>query len=91
MYPVLILREELVCFLVLIFLFFMSRAYLKGRDSGPFTRLVIFALLHVIFDFVTIITVNNTDSVPEIVNDICHVIFYVTAILYTNEIGRAHV
>lgn len=86
MYPVLILREELVCFLVLIFLFFMSRAYLKGRDSGPFTRLVIFALLHVIFDFVTIITVNNTDSVPEIVNDICHVIFYVTAILYTNEL-----
>lgn len=86
MYPVLILREELVCFLVLIFLFFMSKAYLKGRDSGSFTRLVIFALLHVIFDFVTILTVNNTDSVPVIVNDICHVIFYITAILYTNEL-----
>ncbi|MGN0702510.1 MAG: EAL domain-containing protein [Lentihominibacter sp.] len=86
MYPVLILREELVCFLVLIFLFFMSRAYLKGRDSSSFTRLVIFALLHVIFDIVTILTVNNTDRVPVIVNDICHVVFYITAILYTNEL-----
>lgn len=86
MYPVLILREELVCFLVLLFLYFMSRAYFTGKDSKPFTRLVMFAVLHVVFDFITIITVNNTDVVPLAVNNVCHVIFYIAAILYTNEL-----
>jgi diguanylate cyclase (GGDEF)-like protein len=42
----------------------------------------ILAIGHVIFDIITVITVNNLDTVPPLVNRICHVIFYYFAILY---------
>ena len=36
MYPILILREEIVCFIILVFLAFISRAYRMGRDGRIF-------------------------------------------------------
>ena len=84
MYPILILREEIVCFIILIFLAFISRAYRMGRDGRIFNRMLTFAMMHVIFDIYTVWTVNHTDTLP-VINDIAHVIFYLSAILFANE------
>ena len=86
MYPILILRAEVVCLVILIFLFFTARAYNIGRETRSFSRLLKFALVHVCFDIVTVLTVNHTQTVPPLVNDLCHVIFYISAILFSNEI-----
>ena len=84
MYPILILREEIVCFIILVFLAFISRAYRMGRDGRIFNRMLTFAMMHVIFDIYTVWTVNHTDTLP-VINDIAHVIFYLSAILFANE------
>ena len=87
MYPVLILREEFVCLIILIFLRFTARSYHMGKDSRSFYRLLFFAMLHVIFDIVTVLTVNHVETVPPIVNYLCHIAFYMAAILYSREIS----
>lgn len=86
MYPLLIVREEIVCLLILLFLYFMSKSYKMGKDSKSFNRLTWFAIVHVAFDIITVLTVNNLDTVPGWLNIVCHTIFYITAILYANEI-----
>ena len=86
MYPILILREELVCLIILIFLATTAASYDMGKDSSAFTRLVIFALIHVVLDIVTILTVNNVWKVSAKVNDIFHVLFYMSAILFSGEL-----
>ena len=86
MYPVLILRCEVVCLLILLSLVYTSRSYHIGRDSRTFYRLCSFAVMHVIFDIVTVWTVNHLDSVPGWLNNAAHIIFYLTAILFSHEI-----
>lgn len=86
MYPVLILRSELVCLVILVFLYFTSRSYNVDRESRSFLRILYFSIVHVIFDIVTVITVNNTGTVPPWLNWLCHIIFYLSAILFSNEI-----
>jgi len=86
MYPILILRAEFICLVILVFLFFISRAYNVYKESKSFARLLNFAILHVIFDATTVYTVNNMDKVAVPINWICHVIFYISAIFYSNEI-----
>lgn len=85
MYPVLILREELVCFILLVFLWRTSHRFNLGRDSKTFYLLVLFALIHVLFDVITVLTVNNTDVVPQWLNFLCHFIFYMSAIFYSKS------
>ena len=86
MYPVLILREEVVCLLVLSFLAIVSRSYRMGADGKLFHRLLTYAFTHVSMDIVTVLMVNHTESVPYIINYICHLIFYLSAILFSYEI-----
>ena len=86
MYPILILREELVCLIILIFLAVISRTYRMGKDGKMFHRLLTWAMLHVVMDAVTVWTVNRTDIVPEIVNFIAHAVFYLSALLFAREI-----
>ena len=86
MYPVLILREELVCLIILIFLALISRTYRMGTDGKVFNRLLTCALVHVVMDAVTVWTVNHTDSVPGWLNYGAHVIFYLAAMLYAEQI-----
>lgn len=88
MYPVLILRAEAVCLVILIFLYYTSRDYQVDRGPKTFGRLWTFAFIHVCFDIITVFTVNNTQSVPSAVNYIYHVIFYLSAILYSNELAN---
>ena len=56
--PLLILRAEAVCLVVLLFMMFSSRQYRIGKESKAFSRLVWFGVTHVIFDIITVCTVN---------------------------------
>lgn len=85
MYPLLIVREEIVCLILLIFLGINGRFYQMGKDHGSFQRILIYAIGHVIFDIVTVLTVNSLDKVPLQLNFAAHVVFYLFAILFAQE------
>lgn len=85
MYPILIIREEIICLVILLFIILSSSMYKMGKDQGSFLRICLFAVGHVIFDLITVITVNNLDIVPARVNWICHLIFYLFALLFSYE------
>lgn len=86
MNPILVLREELVCLIILVFLLFTSKSYRIGSNSKVFSRLSLFAVIHVIFDIISLLTVNSQQTVSKGLNDVCHVLFYMSAVLYSNEI-----
>ncbi len=85
MYPLLIVREEVVCLTILIFLWINGHFYQMGKDHGSFQRLLVYAIGHVVFDIITVLTVNSLDKVPQWMNFAAHVIFYLFAILYSQE------
>jgi len=85
MYPLLIVREEIVCLFILIFLWINGHFYKMGKDRGSFQRMLVYASGHVVFDIVTVLTVNNLDRVPGWFNLAAHVIFYLFAILFSQE------
>lgn len=87
MYPILILRAEALCLVLLGFLFFTSRTYNIDNNTKAFKRLSIYATIHVCFDIITVLTVNNQVVVPTLLNDICHIIFYLSAMLYSVEVA----
>ena len=79
----LVLREEIVCTIILLFLmFYYLRNKVKDKEQ-PFLKISIFALLHLIFDILTVITVNHADVVPDLVNRILHVCFYLAGICFS--------
>lgn len=82
----LILREETVSLFVLVFL--MAYSFKFIRENGFFLRLNLFSLCHVVFDLITIYTVNHLDTVSPRLNAVCHVSFYVFAILFCCELFR---
>ena len=82
---VLILREEIVCIVILAFFMVYSRLYSRADECRSFMRISGYALAHVILDLVTVITVNHTDSVPEAVNCLLHYAFYIFAVLFCFE------
>ncbi|MBO2517788.1 MAG: hypothetical protein CW338_11070, partial [Clostridiales bacterium] len=88
--PTLILRAETVCLVVLLFMMFSSRQYRIGKESKAFFRLVWFGIIHVVFDIVTVCTVNlwdfSMDTLTGVLNNIAHIMFYLSAILYANEL-----
>lgn len=89
MKTLLILREEIVCLLILVFLAFVSRAYRMGKDGRIFNPILAFALIHVCMDGVTIWTVNHfPDGVSPLVNEAAHWIFFLSAVLFCLEIFR---
>ena len=79
---VLILRAEIVCLIILLYLTQVSRTYRMGKDAGIFRQILLFSVLHVVMDIVTVWTVNHTDTVPVFWNNLAHIIFYLSAILY---------
>ena len=82
MFPILILREELVCLILLIFLAFISRTYRMGVDGKDFNRMLMCSLVHLIADMVTLWTANHADSVPRLLNDGLHVVMYLSAVMF---------
>ena len=85
MSPLLILREEIVCLIVLFFLVFISRSYRMGKDGKLFDGMVACAITHAVLDAVTVWTVNHQECVPPIINITLHIAFYMTAMLYSTE------
>lgn len=78
----LILREEIICAIILIFLTFYYSIN-KVKDKGMlFLRISCVGLLHVLLDMTTVITVNNLDTVPRLLNDALHIAFYLSGILF---------
>ncbi len=80
---VLVLRAELVCLIILLYLTFVSRTYRMGKDVRVFNQILFFSIIHVVMDMVTVYTVNNLGD--NLLNKICHIIFYLSAIMYSYE------
>jgi len=85
MHPLLIVREEIVCLTILVFLGINGRFYQMGKDHGSFLRMLVYAIGHVVFDIITVLTVNSLDKVPSWFNYTAHVVFYLFAILFSRE------
>ncbi|MBQ8194331.1 MAG: GGDEF domain-containing protein [Oscillospiraceae bacterium] len=80
---VLIIREEIVCMLVLIFLISYKLIYKGKSGDNSFIKVAVYALCHVLFDLITVITVNNLDVVPPVVNKVLHILYYYFSMLFT--------
>lgn len=75
-------------FCLLIIICFISYLYISSADNSSPLHKVFFYILavmfvHLIFDMITIYTVNHLDSVPIILNDIFHRFFIGTMVLET--------
>ena len=86
MNPILILRTEIVCLILLVYLAFVSRTFRMGKDGRLFNLIMTFSMVHVIMDCVTVWTVNHQDAVPLWLNDVFHIAFYLSAMLFSVEI-----
>ena len=77
------LRMEAACFVILAFIAFVyfSAKRPKTRLHKVFSCLIVSLEIHLLFDAVTVYTVNNLDEVPKWLNDICHRIFVGTMLL----------
>lgn len=75
------LRPELVSLSVLLFIQMYSYTYRKAT-AKIFRMTCWAAIAHLVFDILTVLTVNNFLVVPTIVNDIFHYVFYITAMIY---------
>ena len=84
---VLVLRAELVCLFILAYLAFVSRTYRMEKDARAFNQILFFSIAHVIMDMVTVYTVNHTDTVPLWLNNLAHIIFYLSAIMFSYEMS----
>lgn len=79
----LILREEFVCLVVVVFILCYTAIYKIKTDNNTFFRILIYALGHIVFDIVTVIMVNKLDTVPAGINAMCHIFFYAFSIAFT--------
>lgn len=79
---ILTLRSEIVCLVTLLLLLWYSSRHGFYDSSKRYTALNLLAIGHVIFDIITVITVNSQDTVSPLANRICHEIFYMFAILF---------
>ncbi len=86
MNPILILRTEIICLVLLLYLSFISRSFRMEKDGRDFNLIMTFAMVHVIMDGYTVWTVNHLEATPRWVNDTAHIIFYLSAILFSAEI-----
>ena len=77
------LRMEIALFFVLAFVAYVY--FSAGRKNSPlhktFSVLLVTMLVHLIFDAVTVYTVNHLDRIPVFLNDVFHRIFIGTLVL----------
>ncbi|MDD6199825.1 MAG: histidine kinase [Firmicutes bacterium] len=77
------LRMEIALFLVLAFvayIYFSAEKRYTGLHR-TFSVLLVVVLLHLVFDGITVYTVNHLDTVPRLLNDLFHRLFIGTMIL----------
>lgn len=82
---ILILREEIVCAVVLLFIIIYTTIYKIKDGDNSFMKVLIAAFCHVVLDIITVITVNNRHIVPDAVNKFLHLLFYFFSILFIME------
>ncbi len=79
---ILTLRSEIICLVSLCLLLWYASIHGSYDNIKRYKLLNFLAIGHVTFDIVTVITVNNLDTVPTEINWLCHELFYYFAILY---------
>ena len=82
---ILVLRSEIACAVILILLLGYNIIY-GCKSEKIFLRICLFALAHVIFDGITVFTVNNQELVGNTVNNIMHILMYLSVIFFDCEI-----
>ncbi len=75
-----LLRMEVACFLVLVF---VSVVYFTAKRKKThlhkyFSGALVMLMIHLVFDGITVYTVNNMDTVSPFVNDTMHRIYLMT-------------
>lgn len=75
-----------MCLVLILYLLFQNIKYRKLQNSTNFLKISIYACLHIVFDSITVYTVNHLDVVPGWFNRICHMIFFIVSILFTREV-----
>ncbi|MGN1085940.1 MAG: hypothetical protein ACI4Q5_02800, partial [Porcipelethomonas sp.] len=77
------LRMEIALFIVLAFIAYIYFSAEKKHTPlhRTFSVLLVVTLLHLIFDGITVYTVNHLETVPKLLNDIAHRLFIGTMIL----------
>lgn len=70
-------KTSLVCLLLILYMlwFYYRKPHIPIRATRIFQILTGVALLNVVFDLVTIYTVNHRDTVPEPVNLVAHIVY----------------
>ena len=77
------LRMEVACFLFLamISIIYFSAKREKTKLHKLFSGIIVTLMVHIMFDGITVYTVNNLHTVPCLVNDTAHRIFLMTMLL----------
>ena len=83
---IIVAREEVVCIFSLIFIFAYCLKTAHTSKDKHFIRICFCAIMHSVFDLITVITVNNQAVVSPIINKILHLALYTFAVLYTCEV-----
>ncbi|MDE5577072.1 MAG: diguanylate cyclase [Oscillospiraceae bacterium] len=81
----LVLRSEIVCAIILVLLLVYYWIY-GSKTEKIFFRVCLFGLTHVIFDGVTVYTVNHRQTVDASMNEVLHMLMYLSAICFGCEI-----
>ena len=69
-------RMEIALILIMLFVAYMYFGAEKNSMlHKTFSLLLVVVIIHLIFDAITIYTVNHLDTIPTFLNDICHRIF----------------
>lgn len=76
------IRMEIACYMVLLFMIIMYFSFprKKTRINHVFSALLVLAAINLIFDGITIYTVNHLDKVPLLLNNFVHKIFIGTMV-----------
>ncbi len=82
------LREEIVCFLVLLFIVISSFLHTSRTNEKRYFPIYFSAMGYVIFDAATVYTVNHMGKVPDIINHSCHILLFLFAAYFSIEIMR---
>lgn len=82
---ILIIRSEIICMLVLIFLICYKAFYRDKKNENGFLRVALCGLSHVLLDLTTVITVNKIYDIPLGVNRFLHILYYYSGMLFTVE------
>ncbi|MBQ8165513.1 MAG: response regulator, partial [Lachnospiraceae bacterium] len=77
------IRMEMACFMVIAFMavMYFSARRQKNKKHKIFSAMLVASMVNLLFDAVTIHTVNNRDSVAPWINDLAHKLFIGTMVL----------